>query len=63
MRQTDLYQVDTYRISDKNKARTGVNTDSRARKHLHMHEKWRSALEIIVENEVGRFEIKIELLN
>ncbi len=44
MRQIDLLQVDTYRISPGSDA---VN--------LHINTKWRSALEIIVAHEVEEF--------
>ena len=44
MRQIDLLQVDTYRISQ-----------GRSAKNLHINLKWRSALEIIVAHEVHEF--------
>jgi hypothetical protein len=43
MLQTDLQQVDTYRI------------DPKGRKELHQNSRWRSALEIIVDHEVTAF--------
>ncbi len=44
MRQIDLLQVDTYRISPGSDAAS-----------LHINPKWRSALEIIVAHEVQQF--------
>ena len=56
MRQTDLLQIDTYRVEKSKPAR-----DHSIRIHLHMNPKWRSALEIIVAHEarILTFAVKI----
>lgn len=52
MRQTDLVQVDTFRMEADKSACDG---EAEAVAHLHMNPKWRSALEIIVAHEKHEF--------
>ena len=50
MRQTDLIQVDTFRMDCSKDSDTAQEWA-----HLHMNQKWRSALEIIVAHEKHEF--------
>ena len=52
MRQTDLIQVDTFRMDG---GKGGRTDEAEAQAHLHMNRKWRSALEIIVAHEKQEF--------